>query len=205
MRRIRKHFETRKPFNYSTDLRAITEAMLNMIGHLEINQTPYLPKNGLIQITDSLFNLAKKQGVQFHFNERAEKTLEQEKSSSAIVFYWGIKGSFPKLTLHNIFFSDDYKAEFDGVFDKKTAVDNPTVYVNITSKYVKDDAPEGCENWFTMINSPVDVGQDWDKEIARIREKIIAKLSKSLGVDISELIEVEEVLDPQKIQSRYHG
>ena len=227
-------------------------AMLNMIGHLEINQTPYLPANGMIQITDSLYHLAKKYGVQFHFNERVdniliegktisgvktasgeylsdavvsnmdvsftyerllkespfpkpEKTIKQEKSSSAIVFYWGIKQSFPELTLHNIFFSDDYKAEFDGIFDKKKPVDDPTIYVNITSKYVKGDAPEGCENWFTMINAPIDVGQDWDQEIARMREKIIAKISKSLGVDISELIEVEEILDPRKIESRYHG
>jgi phytoene desaturase len=227
-------------------------AMLNMIGHLEINQTPYLPKNGMIQITDSLFNLAKKYGVEFHFNERVnkilvdgkkitgvetdkgqylsdavvsnmdvsftyerlltdspfpkpEKTIKQEKSSSAIVFYWGIKRSFPELTLHNIFFSDDYKAEFDGIFHKKKPVDDPTIYINITSKYVEGDAPEGCENWFTMINSPVDVGQDWDTEIARIREKIIAKISRILGTDISELIEVEEVLEPRKIESRYHG
>lgn len=225
-------------------------AMLNMIGHLEINQTPYLPKNGMIQITDSLYGLAKKLGVQFHFNERVEKiivdgksvsgiettnrtflsdavvsnmdvsftyerllkespqpekTINQEKSSSALVFYWGIKNIFPELTLHNIFFSSDYKAEYDGIFTKKVAVDDPTIYVNITSKYVKGDAPEGCENWFVMINSPIDVGQDWDKEIARLREKIIAKLSKSLGVDISELIEVEEVLDPRKIEARYHG
>jgi phytoene desaturase len=227
-------------------------AMLNMIGHLEINQTPYLPKNGMIQITDSLYNLATKYGVEFHFNERVEKilvdgktiigvktskdeylsdavvsnmdvsftyerllndspfqkpekTIKQEKSSSAIVFYWGIKGSFPELTLHNIFFSDDYKAEFNGIFHEKKTVDDPTIYVNITSKYVKGDAPEGCENWFTMINAPIDIGQDWVEEIARIREKIIDKLSKVLGTDISELIEVEEILEPRKIEARYHG
>lgn len=227
-------------------------AMLNMIGHLEINQTPYLPKNGMIQITNALFGLATKYGVQFHFNERVdkilvdgkiisgiqtakgkytadavvsnmdvsftyerlldespfpkpEKTIKQEKSSSAIVFYWGIKESFPELTLHNIFFSDDYKAEFDGIFHKKKLVDDPTIYVNITSKYVKGDAPEGCENWFAMVNAPIDVGQDWDKEIERIREKMIAKLSKILGRDISKLIEVEGVLEPRKIETRYHG
>jgi phytoene dehydrogenase-like protein len=56
-----------------------------------------------------------------------------------------------------------------------------------------------------MINSPVDVGQDWDAEIARIREKIISKLSRILGTDISELIEVEEILEPRKIETRYHG
>jgi diapolycopene oxygenase len=36
-----------------------------------------------------------------------ERTLAQERSSSALVFYWGIRGSFPELGLHNILFSND--------------------------------------------------------------------------------------------------
>ena len=37
--------------------------------------------------------------------KQPKRTLEQERSSSALIFYWGIKKSFPKLNLHNIFFS----------------------------------------------------------------------------------------------------
>ena len=37
--------------------------------------------------------------------------LNQERSSSAVIFYWGIKHSFPNLDLHNIFFANDYKNE----------------------------------------------------------------------------------------------
>ena len=36
-----------------------------------------------------------------------KKILAQEKSSSAVVFYWGIKSEFPDLGLHNIFFSEN--------------------------------------------------------------------------------------------------
>ena len=43
--------------------------------------------------------------------------------------------------------------------------DDPTIYVNITSKKNKSDAPEGCENWFVMINVPSNTGQDWDSLI----------------------------------------
>ena len=31
-------------------------------------------------------------------------TLKQERSSSAVIFYWGIAGTFKDLDLHNIFF-----------------------------------------------------------------------------------------------------
>jgi len=49
----------------------------------------------------------------------AKQILKQERSSSALVFYWGIKKEFPQLELHNIFFSKDYKAEFDSIFKLK--------------------------------------------------------------------------------------
>src|SRR5690606_24915675 len=49
-----------------------------------------------------------------------EKTLKQPRSSSALIFYWGINHTFPELQLHNIFFSQDYKAEFEHIFKHKT-------------------------------------------------------------------------------------
>jgi len=96
----------------------------------------------------------------------------------------------------------DYKAEFDHIWQQKNIYDDPTVYVNISSKLKPDDAPRNCENWFVMINVPANIGQDWDKLIADARINIIAKLSKSLGEDVSKLIISESVLDPRSIESR---
>jgi phytoene desaturase len=131
-----------------------------------------------------------------------EKLLTQPKSSSALIFYWGIKKSFSQLSLHNIFFSKDYEKEFTSIFKNKSIHDDPTVYINITSKLKNDDAPSGCENWFTMINVPHNEGQDWDKLIAESRIAIIKKLSRILNEDIESLIEAEEYLDPRKIESK---
>lgn len=131
-----------------------------------------------------------------------QKILQQERSSSALIFYWGINQSFSELDLHNIFFSADYKAEFDHIWQQKNIYNDPTVYLNISSKYQADDAPAGCENWFVMINVPANTGQDWDYLIANARENIIAKLSKKLGKDVSQLIVSETILDPRGIESK---
>jgi len=131
-----------------------------------------------------------------------EKILQQPRSSSALIFYWGIKKAFPQLDLHNIFFSEDYRTEFDYIFEKKDVHHDPTVYINISSKEELNDAPEGCENWFTMINVPCNTGQDWDVIVTNARRNIIKKLSRLLNEDISELIEFEEVLDPRDIASK---
>jgi phytoene desaturase len=129
-----------------------------------------------------------------------ERILNQERSSSALIFYWGIRKRFDQLDLHNIFFSDHYQQEFDAIFNAKTLHDDPTVYVNITSKHTAEDAPAGCENWFVMINVPGNYGQDWDELINKSRERILAKLSRILGESIKDLIEVEHVLDPRGIE-----
>lgn len=131
-----------------------------------------------------------------------EKILAQPRSSSALIFYWGITHSFENLDLHNIFFSEDYKTEFDYIFNKKTVHHDPTVYINITSKDEPTDAPDGCENWFTMINVPSNTGQDWDNIIKETRTNVIKKLSRLLNKDIEALIEYEFVLDPRGIESK---
>lgn len=128
--------------------------------------------------------------------KRPEKVLAQEKSSSAVVFYWGIKKEFPQFDLHNILWGKEYEKEFDTVVNKKSIYKDPTVYINITSKHAKDDAPEGSENWFTMVNAPHNSGQDWDTIVNETRENVIAKVNRILNTDIRPLIECERLFTP---------
>ena len=131
-----------------------------------------------------------------------ERILKQPKSSSGLIFYWGVRREFAELNLHNIFFSNDYRAEFDSLFGQQQLSDDPTIYLNITSKHKPGDAPPGCENWFILLNAPNNTGQDWDAVIARARQNVIRKLSHVLGIDVEPLIETEAVLDPRSIESR---
>lgn len=222
-------------------------ATLQIIPHLEFNIGAFFPIDGMYAITDSLYQLATRQGVTFHFNSKVEgiivekeqakglvvnqqniyfdhivsnmdmvntykkllppaytpqKLLTQEKSSSALIFYWGIKKEFPELDLHNIFFSKEYKKEFQHIFSLGDIYEDPTVYINITAKEKPSDAPSGCENWFVMINVPNNQGQDWDSLIQIARRRIIEKLSRILEQPIEPLIISESTLDPRSIESK---
>ncbi|MCC5915795.1 MAG: phytoene desaturase [Cryomorphaceae bacterium] len=129
------------------------------------------------------------------------KNVQRQKpSSSAIIFYWGIRGQFSELDLHNIFFTENYEAEFTSIFTVKDLYEDPTVYLNITSKLSPQDAPNGCENWFVMVNAPADEGQDWETLVALTRKRVLEKLGRMLGKDISAMITVEDVLTPPKIE-----
>lgn len=133
---------------------------------------------------------------------KAQKILEQERSSSALIFYWGIKKEFPQLSLHNIFFTENYEAEFAHLFDVKIPFSDPTVYVNITSVCEPGiQAPAGKQNWFVMVNVPANTGQDWATITASVKKEVLAKLERMLGEPIEPLIETEKILDPLLIEA----
>lgn len=131
------------------------------------------------------------------------KLLEQEKSSSAVVFYWGINRKFDELGVHNMFFNVDYREEFSAIFEDKSIYFDPSIYVNISSKFNKTDAPDGCENWFVMVNVPHNTGQNWEDNVSTLRSIVINKLNKELKVNLEDHIEVESHLDPIKIDKKY--
>jgi len=136
-----------------------------------------------------------------------KKKLE-EPSSSALIFYWGINKEFKNLDVHNIFFSNDYKKEFDSIFNKKIIGEDPTIYINISSKYATKDAPEGKENWFVMVNAPYDDEQNWETIKMETKKSVLKKLQRVLGENISDLIEQEVVWTPKEIEkhtSSYKG
>lgn len=134
-----------------------------------------------------------------------ERALSQPLSTSAVVFYWGIKATFPELGLHNIFFSEEYQEEFKDLFDRVLWPSAPTVYVNISSKEKPDDAPPGCENWFVMVNVPARTDLDSAEAVAALRMRVLEILSQRLGRDIEPLIEAEEVLTPTLLARRTSG
>lgn len=167
----------------------------NVISGLQVNGENYA-FDQVISNMDVFFTYEKLLPKKWH----PKVFLNQEKSTSALIFYWGIRHQFEELDLHNIFFSEDYEREFALLQGGKVS-DDPTVYINISSKYSPEDAPTGSENWFTMINVPYNQGQNWDEIIERSRQNILAKVGKILNIDLSTLLAAEEVLQPLTIES----
>lgn len=242
---ITQLFDRYATYNGSNPYQA--PATLNLIPHLEYNLGAYFPEGGMYAIVQSLAQLAREMGVEFHLDEKViriehshqqvsavhttqqayptklvvsnidatftytrllkdikipVRLNKQERSSSALVFYWGIQGSFPRLGLHNIFFSHDYEQEFKHLFGGKKPFNDPTIYLNISSKQQPNDAPIGHENWFTMINVPSNNGQEWDEIAQESKEHILQKLEHHLGTSIRDKICCETILDPIVLENK---
>jgi diapolycopene oxygenase len=140
--------------------------------------------------------------------KKLRKLARQQLSSSALIFYWGVRGTSPQLDVHNIFFSGDYRQEFKDLFENKTISTDPTIYVYVSSKLFREDAPEQCENWFVMVNAPENRGQNWQEMVSSARKAILGKLERMISASLEDRIEAEEILDPLKIEEKtgsWHG
>ncbi len=135
--------------------------------------------------------------------KKPTRILNQPKSSSVIAFYWGVKGLHPGLDIHNMLFSSNEYQEYNTVFKGGNISNDPSVYICITSKHVKGDAPPDGENWFALVTAPNDQNQDWNEIINRTRKNVISKVNRMLSIDIEPLIEFEDVLAPPLIRQRY--
>jgi len=124
--------------------------------------------------------------------------VRRQPSCSGFVILLGVRKKFSQLAHHNIFFSDDYKAEFEAIFKQNKPAENPTIYVCATSRTDSTQSPPGCENLFILVNAPYLTDKvDWKAETRSYRDLIIKKL-ESFGLEgLEENIEFEKIITPE--------
>ena len=141
-------------------------------------------------------------------NERkiyTDKKLEKiEPSCSGFVLLLGVKKKFPQLAHHNIFFSDNYKAEFEAIFREKRPAMNPTIYVCASSITDETQAPKNGENLFILINAPyTNSATNWKNEAKSYRDSIIKKLENFGLQGLEKSIEFEQIITPEDFERKY--
>lgn len=88
---------------------------------------------------------------------------------------------FPLLH-HNVFFSRDYRAEFDEIFSRRRLPAQPTIYVCAQDRG-DEDAPREDERLFALVNAPAGVKLS-QEELGRCEETLFRTLSaQGLQID----------------------
>jgi phytoene desaturase len=110
-----------------------------------------------------------------------------------------ISGSPPLLEHHNIWFPKDYDAEFKSIFETKTPVADPTIYIAAPKDSKMVPGPE-FESWSVLVNAPLQSDQlKWENIEKDYAEKIISKLD-GLGLKVSERMVFCEIRSPKFLQ-----
>lgn len=128
-----------------------------------------------------------------------------EPSCSGFVILLGIDKQYDQLAHHTIFFSSNYKAEFNAIFKDSVLPDDPTIYVANTSHSDPDHAPKGGSNLFILVNAPwVKSEKMWSESMVEsYSEKIILKLAANGLRGLRASTQVQKVITPIEFQERW--
>jgi phytoene desaturase len=129
-----------------------------------------------------------------------------EPSSSGFVLLLGVKGEYPSLAHHNVFFSRDYRDEFEYIFRRREPPPEPTIYVANSTRNDPTQAPPGHTNLFVLVNVPALTSEaDWPAWKKPYRDMIISRL-EGLGLgNLGERIVFEQVITPQDFKESYNS
>jgi phytoene desaturase len=139
-----------------------------------------------------------------------QKLIAPPLSNSGFILFLGIRGHNPRLSHHNVFFSDHYPREFAEIHGEKISPSEPTIYISISSRTDPDHAPEGHDNYFVLVNAPArDPKQPWTQTEAHSYRDLVLKRLERFGFDdLPSRIVAERIFTPSDFATRdlaHHG
>ena len=153
--------------------------------------------------TDTLLNLMPESSFS---EKKRQKQKEIEPSCSGFVIMLGCNKKWDQLKHHNVFFSSDYKKEFEDIFDRKKLPEDPTIYIANTSFSDPGHAPEGSSNLFILVNAPYIVSyQNWPNLKQFYTTFLIEELEKRGLIGLNNSIETIEIITPLDFFEKYRS
>ncbi|TNE73341.1 phytoene desaturase [bacterium] len=141
-----------------------------------------------------------------HVKSADKKRFEAlEPSCSGFVLQLGINRTYSLLKHHTIFFSSDYKKEFDEIFSERKPAEEPTIYIANTSFSEDGHAPQGHSNLFILVNAPYTHKHlSWNELKESYAEKIIQLLKANGLVDLEKHIISKNIITPDDFEKNYN-
>lgn len=121
----------------------------------------------------------------------------------AVLVLLGVRGELPSMPHHSLFFTDDWRANFDAIFAGQVP-EPASVYVCKPSATDPSVAPEGHENLFVLVPVPADPGLGrggadggGDTAVEAIADAAVAQVAEWAGVpDLAERVVVRHTIGP---------
>ncbi len=137
--------------------------------------------------------------------KRAVPGHMRQRSLSAVTWSMAAEASGFPLAYHNVFFSSDYRREFDRLFSQSLLPDEPTVYLCAQDRREGASGAPGPERVFCLVNAPPigDQHRFSPEEIAKCQDQTLARL-KACGLLLTPM-DCPVVRTPTDFAARFPG
>ncbi|WP_026675030.1 phytoene desaturase family protein [Alkalihalobacterium bogoriense] len=142
--------------------------------------------------------LVKEENRRFFSNK---KIASISPSISAFVLLVGLRKRLKGLIHHQVFFSSNYKKEFDQLFNQAQLPKDPTIYISNSSYTEKAQSPNG-DNLFILVNAPALSSEEASFSEDEYKETIYKKLAR-FGFDLKPHIVYEKTITQTQIANDF--
>ena len=137
-------------------------------------------------------------------NRAAPKTERSDRSLSAITWCVHAATSGFELARHNVFFAENYPAEFEAVFRRRDIVEAPTVYVCAQDRgHGAQSEPGTAERLLILINAPAD-GDQRAFDANQFQERTFALL-RDCGLTVHKTMQNSVATTPTEFNQLFPG
>ncbi|PGT91370.1 MULTISPECIES: phytoene desaturase family protein [Bacillaceae] len=139
---------------------------------------------------------------QYRPNFSELKRNRYEPSISAFVILAGLSIRHSQLLHHNVFFSNQYKEEFQELFKGQKYSKNPSIYISNSSYTDPERSPDG-DNLFILVNAPA-LGRNGEIGMNphEYKEHIYSQLEEK-GLSIKKHLVQEQIITPKDISTKF--
>lgn len=116
-------------------------------------------------------------------------------SCGALMFYWDVKGQHDKLLHHNVFFSSNYRENFDAIFERNQHPNDPSFYVCVSSKSDSGRTAQGHENVMVLVPCPSSAQAFEPQTVEAYRQRVVKRLMQEVQFDPNAIV-AEVVREP---------
>jgi phytoene desaturase len=136
-----------------------------------------------------------------------EKSWQRQPfTSSAFMLYLGTDRVYSNHLHHNFFLSQNYRRNFEEIFDAKVAPRDPSFYLNCPARTDPTVATPGGDNLFVLVPIPhLTDQQTWGTDqVARFKDKVYDALETWGLPGLRRHVVVEQVVTPHEWRDQYN-
>lgn len=108
---------------------------------------------------------------------------------------------------HTVLFSDAYQQEFSLIFNDKSAPEEMTVYISVSSKTDSTQSKNGKENWFVLVNTPpTSSNGEWTSHRKEsYKQSILSMIERFLPGMRAYMAAEPTIISPDDFSSEFHA
>jgi len=172
------------------------------VSGVHLSSGEFMPADIVVSNADLPYSYKHLIDASFRYKYTDNKLDKMQYSCSGYILFLGIDRVYDDVHHQGLYFSEDYRANLEAIFNTKTLPEDPSFHLNIPTVTDPSLAPPGHSLIYVLAPMPnLEARIDWAEAGPRVRLQLIERLEQIIDPQISQHIVWEKDYRPTDWQN----